>query len=37
VVILNGGPTAMDHLADALITGPIGDLLPALVEGLPAR
>jgi NAD-dependent deacetylase len=37
VVILNGGPTAMDHLADALVTGPIGELLPALIEGLPAR
>jgi NAD-dependent deacetylase len=31
VVIINGEPTQMDHLADALLIGPIGELLPALV------
>ncbi|MDP1807424.1 MAG: Sir2 family NAD-dependent protein deacetylase, partial [Acidimicrobiales bacterium] len=36
VVIVNGSATAMDDLADLLLTGPIGDLLPALVEGIPA-
>jgi len=34
VVILNGSPTEMDDLADALITGSISHLLPALVEGI---
>jgi NAD-dependent deacetylase len=36
VVIVNGSPTAMDDLADAVLRGPIGELLPALVEGIPA-
>lgn len=31
VVILNGEPTAMDGFADALLIGPIGELLPTLV------
>jgi NAD-dependent deacetylase len=31
VVIVNGEPTEMDHLADAVLRGPIGDLLPALI------
>ena len=31
VVIVNGERTEMDHLADAVLRGPIGDLLPALV------
>jgi NAD-dependent deacetylase len=31
VVIVNGGPTEMDHLADAVLHGPIGDIVPALV------
>jgi NAD-dependent deacetylase len=31
VVIVNGEPTAMDHLADAVIRGPIGRILPRLV------
>jgi NAD-dependent deacetylase len=35
VVIVNGGPTAMDHLADAVVTGPLGEVLPALVVDLP--
>ena len=30
VVIFNAEPTAMDDLADALLTGPIGELLPAV-------
>jgi NAD-dependent deacetylase len=32
VVIINGGPTDLDRLADVVLTGPIGDLLPALVR-----
>jgi hypothetical protein len=31
VVIVNGQPTHMDRYADALLIGPIGELLPALV------
>jgi NAD-dependent deacetylase len=31
IVIVNGGETAMDHLADAVLQGPIGDLLPRIV------
>lgn len=31
VVILNGGETAMDHLADAVLRGSISDLLPRIV------
>jgi NAD-dependent deacetylase len=31
VVIVNGGPTAMDGLADAVVHGPIGQVLPVLV------
>ena len=34
VVIVNGSPTAMDDLADAVLTGSISELLPALVAGL---
>ena len=33
VVIVNAGPTAMDDLADARLTGPIGELLPAVCGG----
>ncbi len=36
VVIVNGGPTEMDELADVVVYGRIGECLPALVEGLPA-
>jgi NAD-dependent deacetylase len=36
VVIVNGGPTEMDALADVVVHGRIGECLPALVEGLPA-
>jgi NAD-dependent deacetylase len=32
VVIVNGEPTEMDHLADAVLRGSIGDLLPTLVR-----
>ena len=31
VVIVNGGETAMDHLADAVLRGSISDLLPRIV------
>jgi NAD-dependent deacetylase len=36
VVILNGGPTEMDSLADVVVYGRIGECLPKMVEGLPA-
>jgi NAD-dependent deacetylase len=36
VVIVNGEPTEMDHLADAVLRGPIGEILPALVTA-PSR
>jgi NAD-dependent deacetylase len=32
VVIVNAGPTEMDGLADAVLNGPIGEILPALVH-----
>jgi NAD-dependent deacetylase len=32
IVIVNAGPTAMDDLADALLRGPIGELLPRLLR-----
>lgn len=35
VVILNGGPTEMDSLADVTVYGRIGECLPKMVEGLP--
>jgi NAD-dependent deacetylase len=35
VVIVNGSATAMDDLADVVLTGSISELLPALVAGLP--
>jgi NAD-dependent deacetylase len=34
VVIVNGSPTAMDDLADVVLTGSISEVLPALVEDL---
>lgn len=33
VVIVNGSPTEMDDLADAMLLGQIGDLVPKLVRG----
>jgi NAD-dependent deacetylase len=36
VVIVNGGPTEMDALADVVVTGSISECLPPLVAGLPA-
>ncbi|MCU1455351.1 MAG: NAD-dependent deacetylase [Acidimicrobiales bacterium] len=33
VVTVNGAPTAYDHAADAVLRGPIGDLLPAICGG----
>lgn len=35
VVIVNGGPTEMDSLADVVVYGSISERLPELVEGLP--
>ena len=32
VVIVNGGPTEMDGLADAVLHGQIGEILPRLVH-----
>lgn len=32
VVIVNGGPTEMDHLADAVVTGDISSVLPELLN-----
>lgn len=32
VVIVNGGPTEMDPVADAVLRGPISELLPAIVH-----
>jgi NAD-dependent deacetylase len=34
VVIVNGSPTEMDHLADAVLRGSISDVLTDLVSGL---
>ncbi len=36
VIIVNGGPTEMDSLADVVVDGRIGECLPVMVEGLPA-
>ena len=36
VVIVNGSPTAMDDLADVLLTGSISEVLPVLVADLPS-
>jgi NAD-dependent deacetylase len=33
-IIVNGGPTDMDSLADVVVQGSISECLPALVEGL---
>jgi NAD-dependent deacetylase len=33
VVIVNGSPTDMDELADVVVNGPLGELLPAIVHG----
>jgi NAD-dependent deacetylase len=37
VIVVNGGPTAMDLSATVLVGGPIEAVLPELVEGLSAR
>ncbi len=37
LVIVNGEPTAFDDMADAVLRGPIGELLPALVTGSESR
>ena len=36
IVILNGGPTEMDDIADAVLRGSISELLPRLVAGADA-
>ena len=36
IVILNGGPTEMDDIADAVLRGSISELLPRLVAGVDA-
>jgi NAD-dependent deacetylase len=35
VVIVNDAPTEMDDLADAVVRGSLGEVLPALVAGMP--
>lgn len=37
VVIVNGGPTEMDGVADLVLRGPISDLLPALTTAPQSR
>jgi len=37
VIILNAQPTALDDLADALLRGSIGEVLPQLVKRKPTR
>jgi NAD-dependent deacetylase len=37
VVILNAEPTGMDNLADAMLRGTIGEILPALVSEARSR
>jgi len=37
VVIVNGGPTDMDRIADVVLQGPIGDILPAILDTRPDR
>jgi len=34
VIIANAEPTAMDHLADGVIRGPIGEVLPVVCAGI---
>jgi NAD-dependent deacetylase len=34
IVILNGGPTDLDRMADVVVNGPISDILPQLTQGL---
>jgi NAD-dependent deacetylase len=36
VVVVNGGPTAMDDLASVVVCGPIEELLPQMTAGLSA-
>jgi NAD-dependent deacetylase len=35
VIIVNGGPTDLDEMADVVVFGSISDILPQLTEGLP--
>ena len=34
IVIVNGGPTDLDRLADVVVTGSISEILPQLTQGL---
>jgi NAD-dependent deacetylase len=34
IVIVNGGPTDLDGLADVVVTGSISEILPQLTQGL---
>jgi len=34
IVIVNGGPTDLDVLADVVVTGSISEILPQLTQGL---
>ena len=36
IAIVNGGPTEMDDIADAVLRGPISEILPRLVAAEPA-
>ena len=33
VVVVNGSPTEMDHLADVVVRGSISEVLPRIVGG----
>jgi NAD-dependent deacetylase len=37
IVIVNAEPTGYDHLADALLRGPISEILPALLPEVELR
>ena len=37
LIVVNGEPTAFDGAADVLLRGPIGDILPPLVQPLESR
>ena len=37
IIIVNGEPTKLDHHADAVLVGPIGELLPLIVDASAPR
>jgi NAD-dependent SIR2 family protein deacetylase len=37
VVIVNAQPTDHDHIADVVVRGPIGEVLPVIVAPLNGR